>query len=81
MKTTTQGDWRDRVIAEFRIFFLELLLIENIMIVIIILMFLFYLYGFAIVFAILLLHSYGLVIDSVSFSIFMDLLSTRSIFC
>ena len=38
-KTTAQGDWRGRVIAIFGIFFLELLLIENKMIVIIIVMF------------------------------------------
>ena len=38
-KTTTQGDWRNRVITIFSIFFLELLLIENKMIVIIIMMF------------------------------------------
>ena len=39
MKTTTQGDWIDRVITIFRIFFLGLLLIENKMIVIIKMMF------------------------------------------
>ena len=39
MNTTTQDDWRDRVITVFRIFFLELLLIENKMIVIIIMIF------------------------------------------
>ena len=39
MNITTQGDWRDRVITVFRIFFLELLLIENKMIVIIIMIF------------------------------------------
>ena len=38
-KMTTQGDWRDRVFAVFHIFFLEILLIENKMIVIIRMMF------------------------------------------